>query len=290
MRQRVDEEEARRLGALLRRIGLEKILELEEEDPQLHAVRRVSSNHGPGWASVTAALVALVSYRLAMKGEEWWACYGDYFSIGKRGSLPEACDAVASFLRECRGAVVQREAKEKRVRRACTGARGALEKLYNKPEDILPSASWLTGSLSRALRQEPWRKTIVFSAKMAYYAVRSILNPPPPAPRDVPLPVDVRISCITYSSGLVSAREWRDILRDPRTALEAWRTVSEESGIPQLNIDSLLWMIGSTPRDTASVEKARELIVTRVMPVFGEIAWELASLLVKRPCEPSSSS
>ncbi len=280
----INEEKARKLGRLLYNIGLEKILLLEERDPQLHAISRVSGSTSTGWAAVTASLVGLVSYRLTLKGEEWWSCYGEYFSDQKELSLQEAYDKVISFIDECKGAAIQRDAKKNRIKRVFRGAKRALETLYSQPQRILASGSWLLNSYSRALKQEPWRKTIAFSVKMAYYAVRSQQKHPVPAPWDVPVPVDLRVSCITYSSGIVKADDWRDIMRDPRPAIKAWSIVAEESRIPALNIDSLLWMIGSAPRTNSDVNEVQHQVYGRLYPVLGPRAYDLSRLLITEPC------
>lgn len=280
----INEERARRLGRLLYNIGLEKILLLEERDPQLHAISRVSGSTSTGWAAVTASLVGLVSYRLTLKGEEWWSCYGEYFSDQRELSLMEAYSQVISFIEECKGAAVQRDAKKNRIKRVYHGAKRTLETLYSQPQRILASGFWLLNSYSRALKQEPWRKTIAFSVKMAYYAVRSQQKHPVPAPWDVPVPVDIRVSCITYSSGIVRADDWRDIMRDPRPAIKAWNIVAEESRIPALNIDSLLWMIGSTPKTSTDLNDMRRQVSGKLYPVLGPRAYDLSRMLIVKPC------
>ncbi len=283
MRIKVNEEKARELGRILYEIGLEKVLLIEESDPQLHAVSRVASTTSTGWAAVTASLVGLVSYRLAMKGEDWWNCYGEYFSETKNPSLDSAYKRVISFIEDCPGAAIQRASKKRRIEKAFRGAWKPLLDLYSHPQRILASGSWLLNSFAAALKQEPWRKTIAFSVKMAYYAAKSLDRGPVPAPWDVPIPVDLRVSCITYSSGIVSARDWREVMRYPQTAIKAWDQVAREARIPPLNIDSILWMVGSVPK-RIPVERARRMISERLSPILGYRAVELSYKLVERSC------
>lgn len=283
MRASLREDAAKRLGELIARAGLKAILALEERDPQLLAVRRVAEAAGTGTAAVTASLVALASYRLAMRGEEWWSCYGDYFSSKTPGFLEEAFELTLSFIDECRGAAIQRDAKRRRVEEAYRGARGALAALYKSPWRVLDSGSWLLDAYARALMQEPWRKTLAFSVKMAYYAARSLSRDPPPAPWDVPIPVDLRVSCVTYTSGLVEAQSWSEIFKYPKVAVKAWRIVAEWSRVPPLNIDSLLWMIGSIPRG-GDLSAVWEAATRRLQPVLGEYAGVLVRGLLARPC------
>ena len=280
---RVVEERARELAGALEGF-LEGILSLEETDPQLHAVARVAGAHGPGYASVTSVLVALVSYRLAMRGEEWWTCYGEFFSTRPAAGDPlEAAARVREFLAHCPGAAAQREARARRVERAARGARGLLARLMEEPTLILDSARPLLEALSKALGQEPYRKTIAFAAKMAYYAARTVAGRVP-APGDAPIPVDLRVSCVTVSSGLVEPPvDYRLLLRRPRLVVDAWGLVSSLSGVPALNLDSLLWLVGWAPRDLP-LEEARRVIRERLEPHLPGRARVIALQLARRPC------
>ncbi len=238
------------IAGILRGIGLEGILDLEEEDPQFHAVKRVASALGAGNAGVAAVLNAIVSYRLAMRGEDWWECWSEWHSSRSIGCDSIECLAASEigFLRDCRGSVIQRSAKIRRVGRAASNARSVLEKLRVEPGLVLSSGRWLVEGLARALRAKPWSKTIVFAAKMAYYAAR-IESPGRPAPRDVEIPVDVRVACFLYSTGIVEAPSYRSLVSQPRIAQEAVRLLAEETGIPPLNLDTLFWLSGWAPRD-----------------------------------------
>ncbi len=279
---RVVVEEAVRLGRALRG-GLPAVLALEEGDPQLAAVARVVESHGAGPAAVTAALTALASYRLAMRGEDWWRCYAEYHSARPPPRDPgEAARLVQGFLNSCPGAAIQREAKARRVARAAEGARAALSRLMKEPHAILESSRWLTEALARALRQEPWRKTIAFAVKMAYYAVRAEAGRVP-GPGDAVIPVDVRVSCLTYSSMIVDAPGYRVLLREPEKVIEAWGIVSHESRVPMIHLDSLAWLAGWAPRDLPLGE-AREAIRRLLDPHMPGRAETLAALLARRPC------
>lgn len=272
------------LASLLGKIGVQKILLIEETDPQLHSVTRVAGTHTTGWAAATAALTALVSYRLTMKGEEWWDCYARYFTETPMGTTPvDAANAVIDFLEKCPGAVVQREAKKKRIQRVVQGAETELETLLRDPHRILKSGAWLTQALARTLKQKTWNKTIAFAAKMAYYSVRGSLKEPHPAPWDVPIPVDLRISCITYTSGLLEASSYKKILSNPYKAVEAWNKIAVRSGIPPLNLDSLLWLIGWIPR-AYKPEKAKRLIAEKLASHLGAYADLIAAALTRREC------
>ena len=270
--QRINTGRLRVVIGFLERVGLERVLELEERDPQYLAVGRVSQTHGVGGASVLAALNALVSYRLAMRGEEWWACWSRLVS-GRRCSpcsIGCLCSVEKSFLEECRGSIVQREAKIRRVLRVCSGARSLLGDLCRRPLRVFESGGWLVEGLARVLRAKSTSKTIVFAAKMAYYAARQEWGRRP-APWDVEVPVDVRVACFLYSTGVVEASGYRDLVRAPRTAQEAVRTIAEETGIPPLNLDTVFWLSGWMPRDldlAEAEERLSELLGIRAEGVF----------------------
>ena len=280
---RVNEDRIEAIARAFAEAGVDRVLRLEESDPQLHAVRRVAEARGTGFAAVTAVLTALVSYRLTMRGEEWWTCYAETLSRGRgRGSLTDAYREVKAFLESCPGARVQRKAKQARIDKASHKARQALERLYHDPAQILSGASWLTAQLAKALGQKPWRKTIVFSAKMAYYAARTTTDPTP-APWDVPIPVDLRIACVSASSGLVDAPSYKLLLQRPLPVIEAWNRVAEYSGIPPLNLDSVLWLVGWALRDLP-LEEARRVIRDRLKPYLGGSSDSIARELAYRPC------
>jgi len=240
VRVRVNVDRARRVADAIRGYGLEGILRLEERDPQYVVARRVSRVMGPGRAASLLALVALASYRLAMKGEEYWGCLAD---LVERERPLDVLGAAVLFLRSCRGAVVRREAKISRVQRAYSGARDLFARLEDSPDSLSMLVEPLLERLSRVLRADRRSKTLVFAVKMAYYAVR------PPGLRyayniRIPVPVDVRVSCLTYTSGVVEADGYRTIFSHPQAARDAWSLVSSLSGVPELHLDALLWTSG----------------------------------------------
>ncbi len=277
---RIDRDRLNTLTRLLVRAGLKAVLELELHDPQYRSVERVTRAHGPGTAALLAALNALVSYRLAMKGEEWWECWSQYMASRPIRSPDEAVRAEAYFLQDCRGSIIGREAKMRRLKRAVSGAWSSLERLYSRPESIFEGGRWLVEALARALGARRWSKTIVFSAKMAYYAVKP-LYPARPAPGDVEIPVDVRVACFLYSTGIIEAPSYRDIVRRPSTAQEAVRIISEETRIPPLNLDTIFWRIGWIPRDVPEgISKAVRAELRCCFP--NDIIEGISSLIVKR--------
>ncbi len=287
---RISEARARALAKALSSVGLERVMRLEDLlDPQLAAASEVARRWGAGTGALCAALTALISYRLAMRGEEWWACYRDFFSAHECPGDPRgAVDAVSEFASSCRGAMVARDAKLRRLRRAL-GAAEVLRELSEGPERVLLEGYGpFLASLARALGQGPDDKTIVFSLKMAYYACRGSRCPGAALPMDVPLPVDLRVSCVSYSSGLLDVPPGHDpvaaIMSRPEVARAAWSEVARGSGIPPLHIDTLIWLSGRWIRE-AGVEEARRSVAAALGPILGrELSSSLAAELAWRPC------
>ncbi|WP_062661957.1 N-glycosylase/DNA lyase [Aeropyrum camini] len=125
MAQRLRWERVEGVARAFSRLSLGEVLAFEEQaDPQYKLVSRLASEVGPGKAAVAALLTGLASYRLAMRGEEWWLCFYRHM----RSSLPRAeglegvLRAVEGFLTSCSGAAIGREAKLRRVRKAASAA------------------------------------------------------------------------------------------------------------------------------------------------------------------------
>ncbi len=285
---KVNMERVERVSQLLSSISLEAIVALEDfEDPQFMALKRLSRVVGKGWASVYALLTAVVSYKLTVRGEDWWDCMVDLIVSRRGGEPPGSLDDVVSdilwFIDNCRGSLIGREARKLRVKRVAEGMRGVLNELawdseyfYRSPESVVRAVAWVLGG-------EAWRKTITFTAKMVYYATRE-----PGEIRvvraKIPIPVDSRVACASYSSMVVDAWKYTDIIRKPKPAQEAWRIISGNTGIPILNIDTLLWLTGWAPRDLEllrawdEVEKILSKVISR------RKAREIAINLYKLKC------
>ncbi len=278
-----------RVAYALEYVGLDGVFSVEEGlDPQYPAVRGLTGIVGEPAGVLYSMLVALVSYRLAMKGEEWWSCFNRLLSSrwrsrGPASSIRDIVNDVIWFLSECPGASVRRDAKVRRIRTVQYRARRLLERIYSDPEVILREPDMVLERLARALQVEVWRKTIVFSLKMGYYALggpeRRV-----PLRASIPIPVDVRVSCLTYTSGIVEASSPDEVLRYPTTAQEAWGMVASLSGIPPIHIDSLLWPVGGQVRGLDINDARRRVAATflKVLPL--DASSMLAEELVWREC------
>lgn len=277
----IREERAAELGALLASLGPSAILKIEMTDPQYISLSAARRSIGPGPTAVSAAILSLVSYSLTMRGEEWWSSFAVHISSRGARDLAEIGESVIEFLSRSPGAAFQREAKIARVRRALAGAREEIERLLADPLSLYGREERLIGALSRALGAKEGSKTIVFAIKMAHYGVGGpelglMLS------KSVPIPVDVRVACSTYASEVAVAPSYRDFVSRPEVAQRAWGMVSELSGIPPLNLDSLLWLTGWAPRDLDMEEAIRA--TSRVLAAATDRPEEVARRLYLRKC------
>ena len=283
----IREERVRRVADAVRSLGLEAVLRLEELlDPQYAALQRLADVVGRGAAAAYAVLVAAVSYRLAMRGEEWWSCASQLLSGYPPPRDVESLRAnVERFLAECRGSIIAREAKVSRVRRLAAGARDLLSRLLSDADLPLREPGRVLEGVARALGSEREAKTVAFSVKMAYYAARP-RGSMRPLSFDLPMPVDVRVACVSVASGIVEVKaSYRELVREPRPAQQAWAEVSRLSGVPTPHLDSLLWVVGWAPRDLPQAE-ARAVIERRLREasIPPEAARSVATELTYVPC------
>jgi len=152
-------------------------------------------------------LNAINAFKLKYKGEEFWKVFSEYFSAKKEEKY------YLDFLKEHNNILLQ--VKIKRYKKV----RDFVNNL--KYEDFLNLKNFVT-SLAKVLNQKLSDKTIVFTAKMVGYGLRIIGNKLI-FPMEIDIPIDVRISKISSDKNF-------------------WRKLSEETKIPQLHIDSLIWV------------------------------------------------
>ena len=286
---RVSEERVMSVASAIRLAGVDGLLRLEEQlDPQYDYMQRLADSVGRGPASAYALLVALVSYRLTMRGEEWWKCVSEMLgSRGRPRSVDEIVDNVVWFLNSCSGSLVARDAKVRRVRRAGSALRGLLDEIARNPGAVMRRPQELLRDIAFSLGSSEERKTITFSVKMAYYAARP-RGQLVPLGFNIPMPVDVRVACVSLTSGVVSGvADYHDLVRSPREVQRAWEEVSQLSGVPTPHLDSLLWVVGWAPRDLGQQEarmKVRDVLSAVMSP---EAADAIAAELTYMPCRPA---
>ncbi|MGC9134770.1 N-glycosylase/DNA lyase [Caldisphaera sp.] len=256
----VNQERIIKVSNSIKNFGLDNILLLEERvDPQFDYIQRLKMKVGKGYATLYSLIVSLVSYKLAMKGEEWWQCFSNYLSdkeIPK--NVDEAIKNVIDFMKDCKGSIIGQKYKLKRIEKI-SKSKELLNAIVNNPEIVLEKPEEIMKKIASSLGTEEWKKTITFSIKMAYYAVKN-KGEIKPLLINIPMPIDIRISCLTYTSGIVESESFKEILKNPKIAIKAWDMVSELSEVPQIHLDSLLWVIGWAPREL-EISEARKKVI-----------------------------
>jgi len=242
------------LSAVFKSLGIEKILVFEDIDPQFIAIKNLAKECGR-YTEILVMLNALVSYRLVMSGEEYWGKFSSYFVDKCVGDIPNLVHLFRDFIEKFNR--VLENQKLSRIMRIVR-CRELLEIVYRG------SLVDIWRAIGRCLNVDLNTKTVVFAIKMLYYA-RKALGENIEIPMDIPIPVDGRIALITYYSGALEVslpRISRDILmKYSNTIRFIWSTIARYSGIPPLNLDSILWFFGKysdLPSRSKILEKAVE--------------------------------
>ncbi len=243
-----------------RELGMDGVQVFEDRDPQMIVARKIHDLCGRVCVAILA-VNALVSYMLEVKGEEYWSALANYVRVH---GCPEGHEGVVDLVERFTVSRNRRflDVKLRRLRRlrTCAGIVGlALE------GDLRAFRS----GVAKCLGSSPEAKTVVFSVKMAYYGLRAS-GERLRLPEDLPIPVDFRVARVTYLSQMinVSGGALRDavkvLMSRPKTVRRVWSEVSKLSGIPPLNLDAPVWIIGryvDLGRKTLVVDALRELSV-----------------------------
>jgi len=197
------------LATILKSFGIDEILYFEENyDAQFIYLKKLYENLKDRENFLKLIVLnAINAFKLKYKGEEFWRVFSEYFSAKKDEKY------YLEFLKEHNNILLQ--VKIKRYERV----KDFVNNL--KYEDFLNLKNFII-SLAKVLNQKPSDKTIVFTAKMVGYGLRIIGNKLI-FPMEIDIPIDVRISKISSDKNF-------------------WRKLSEETKIPQLHIDSLIWV------------------------------------------------
>jgi len=216
------------LKSILRELGVECARTIEERvDLQFDALRNLHRNLKDDTLFIRLVIAnSIVSYQLSGKGEDWWWEFSRYFSTHPpEGSIR---DAYAEFLPGSRT-----------NRRLVAGKLKRLERLepFLEGLDREKSMKYYTEGMGRlrdelagALSSRKSAKTVVFAVKMFGYAGRIAFGRFIPYPMEIEIPDDVRIKAYTE----------RFTTEKP---VLFWRRVSDETGVPPLHIDSILWPV-----------------------------------------------
>ena len=149
------------------------------------------------------------SYQLHMTGEKYWTEFSKYFSKIQK------IEAFPNFLKKYNKRILN--AKLKRLEKILNCIKD--KKLYPYCNDIIS----LINNLSSCLKQKKDAKTIVFTGKMLLYGCRIISGTNISTPPSLFIPLDSRMQKISKNK-------------------KFWEELSENTNIPLLHIDSLLWI------------------------------------------------
>ncbi len=274
-------------------LGVEGAKRIERGDPQFHAVSKLARALGdPALVAVLVVANALVSYRLTLPGEEYWAEFAEAAAKIYASSRPGLYGFFSSFLRSCRGNRRLVDQKLARIKKfEDSGFPRLLEESfhhYATPGGLLE----LWGRLASLFGSRE-AKTVVFAVKMFYYVALTV-EPGLTAPEEILIPVDLRVALLAATSGIVADGGWREAWhrgygREKQVVLEAWRLVSASSRIPLLHLDAVIWLAGRAAREAgykgrearrravALLSKYSENTVKRA--VLERVAQELFALL-----------
>jgi len=235
------------LGNLLKSLGLNHIHIIEREDPQLKSLVELSKSlRNVELVPVVSLLNGVISYRLSCKGEDYWAEFSR--SVVRYLSDKDPSSAVISFLESSKCNRLFKEVKKARIIKLRN--LGFIDELISNLSIYSRDLKRLWLLLANSLGSNKDSKTVVFAVKMFYYGWFASFNEWLSIPKEVPIPLDVRVAKATLNSGLLKVNN----LKHPklinrlisgtyrRMAINAWRLVSELSCIPQLNIDSVVWL------------------------------------------------
>ncbi|WP_297488152.1 N-glycosylase/DNA lyase [Thermococcus sp.] len=225
---REDREKVGKLTGILRELGVGCARRIEERvDLQFDALRSLRKKLGDDETFLKLVVAnSIVSYQLSGKGEDWWWEFSRWFSKGLRGR--GIVEAYTLFLPNSRT-----------NRRLTAGKLRRLEKL----EPLLGELTLrdlrayyfdgmirLREDLAMTLGSSKSAKTVVFAVKMFGYAGRIAFGEFVPYPMGVEIPADVRINAYT-----------KHITNEP--PVNFWNRIAEETGVPPLHIDSILWPV-----------------------------------------------
>ena len=271
----INSERVKRVADTLRRVPIQAIDVIEANDPQYTAVKKILRVCDEcGIALVIAN--ALVSYRLSTTGEKYWLEFASF--VESQGCEGTVYSVMEKFLQQTRSNRMMQGQKLSRIKKVDT----LLQAICANPHNYR-DLQVLVSSLARSLNAKPIEKTIVFAAKMAYYAFKSI-NIEAENIDQIPIPVDRRVALLTSTSGLVDASPELIFQRLREKAAYAWQKVSEISRIPSINLDAIIWLPARSIERylRIGIEAARDEYAKKLVDYSkGLISWKLANDIAK---------
>ncbi|MCS7111619.1 MAG: N-glycosylase/DNA lyase [Ignisphaera sp.] len=240
MKYRINDNRIEEISKLFKWIGIYRIKVFEEYDAQFHAAKQIVERC-PQTAHYLIYLNSLISYKLMYPGERFWLLFAHYASerCSDLDGFKKVVDLVVDFTLKHNKIMVKQKIDRLRKISRCSDIVDFIDRCEFELISI---------RTARCLQSESGLKTIVFSVKMLYYAVKAkgydlVL------PNTIPIPVDRRVALLTYLSGLIDVIGETNItpsklLGISKAIRNIWGRVSLLSSIPPLHIDSVLWCLG----------------------------------------------
>lgn len=244
-----------RLGLALRDMYI-AIDKLVDADPQYRAVVGLCERVYPETAVLFTIGNALVSYRLVLRGEDYWSIFTkelvktinnvpfhgffkDFLSRYNRVGLNGKLSRIMRF---------SRSKIFRMLMKSPTGYCGLLKELNKE--------------LALAVNSDEKAKTVVFATKMYYYICRAY-GADLSIDYLLPMPVDTRNAELSLKIGVITGCHGgirkcvQDLISRKHRGLviEAWNMVSLISGVPVLLIDTFTWLLSGVIRRCDSDER-----------------------------------
>jgi len=240
---KINYEKAVRIAKALKPLK-SQIEDLYLRDPQYIAIERLVRARGCNEAFVLVVLNSIVSYKLRSTGEEYWACFADYFS--ERAWEEPTLGGFREFLVKC-GNVLLMEQKLKRVGKVLSAK--LVEALRSAALDYCKNIRELIANLAKTLGSDTSSKTVIFAGKMYGYVCYACGAKPYFS--DIGIPVDFRNTALALISCLLEGCRGklgncvRDLMNPASAKLvqKAWQAVCDELSISCLHLDTFTWLV-----------------------------------------------
>lgn len=209
-------------------ITIEKILEIEKNDPQFIALKNLYNNLENKELFLSLIIInSLICYQLSSTWEKYWQEFSDFFSKNQDINFENLEKKFIFFLKNSKWNKRLFETKKNRVKKIIF----FIEEFYSKQDFFYNNFEKLLNFLSKNMNQKPIAKTIVFSVKMFWYGWRIFFDKINLFPANILIPIDSRLERIykKYNNNL--DLEIKDF----------YISLSKKLNISMLHLDSLLW-------------------------------------------------
>lgn len=253
----IDTNRVQDLANIFKELGINGVKIFEDIDPQYQSISDTVAKCTKELIDVAFYINALNTYKLKMKGEDYWRKYADFIvkHCNELLNYNQLIELVKKFTY-----IYNNYAYDYKLRRL------QKIKVCNKLIDLIKDKKYLelARETAKCLNTSMVLKTIVFAVKIAYYVhkaqgYRYLL------PFELPIPVDIRVTYISYMSGLLRAdKEINKQLinktyRNTNIIRYVWSKIAGLSQIPALHIDSVIWYFGKFSNVSSRVNILRNI-------------------------------